>query len=161
MTVGAVVVLEAGRDDLGGRGRVLVDQDHHREVVEGAVLLRLEVLLGVFRPLVLTITPSSRNRSETSTARAEQPAGIVAEVEDQRLHPLGLQLAEGLLQLVGRVLDEAGDPDVADLLVLVEHEVPLIVGLAVIAQDAGDVDDGAGDRDRLGLLVALMQDAAA
>ena len=81
----------------------------------------------VLRPLVLTILPVAQEQVGDLDGRAEQAAGIVAEVEDQALHSLFLELVEGLPQLVGRVLDEAGDPDVADLLVLVDHEVPLVV----------------------------------
>ena len=115
----------------------------------------------VFRPLVLTISPLSRNMSETSTAAREQAARIVAQVEDQAFAAFVLELLEGFLQLIGRVLVEPGDADVADLLVLVDQEVPLIVGLAAVADDAGDIDDRAGERDGFGIFRALVQDASA
>ena len=82
---GPVVVLEAGRDDLGGRGRVLVDQDDHREVFVGPVLLGLVGLGDGVAPSVLTILPVVQEQVGDLDRRAEQAAGVVAEVEDQAL----------------------------------------------------------------------------
>ena len=155
---GAVVVLETGRDDLGGRGRVLIDQDDHREAVEGPFLLSLVGLGDGVPPLRAHDQSVLDEQVGDFHGRAEEPARVVAEVENQGLHPLALELVEGFFQLLGRVLDEAADSDVADLAVLVEHEVPLVVGLAAVAEDARNINDRAVHRECLGLFLTLVKD---
>ncbi len=83
---------------------------------------------------MLTISPLSRNMSAISTAALNKPARIISQVEHQPLDPFFLELIEGFLQFLGGVLAEGRDPDIADLFVFIEHEIPLIVGLAAVSQ---------------------------
>ena len=68
--------------------------------------------------------------------RREQAARVVAQVENQGFPAVVLELLESFPQLIGGVLVEARHADVADLLVLVDQEVPLIVGFAAVADHA-------------------------
>src|SRR5262249_10976659 len=85
--------------------------------------------------------------------RLEQPTRVVTQVEYQPARPFLLHLIDRLTQLLGRRLGEAGQPDVADLGSLVDHEVPLLgtVRLTPIAQDAGDLDLRTNEGDVLRL----------
>src|SRR5262249_39490471 len=92
--------------------------------------------------------------------RAEQTARVVAEVEDESADSLLLQLLEGSLQFGGAGLGEVHEPDVADLVFLVDNEIPVLgaAGLAEIAHHAGDLDDGPGDGDVEGLVRTVAGD---
>ena len=154
--LGPVVVLKTGRENFRRGGRRLVDEDHHREVGELPVLLG-GVFLGRRVPALGTDDHALVHEEVGNfDRRGEKPAGVVAEIDDQRLHPFGFQLGERFFQLVGRRLDEAGDPHVADLAIVVEHEIPLIVGLARIAQHARRIDLGAGHLECFKLVDPLV-----
>src|SRR5262249_40816015 len=74
--------------------------------------------------------------------------------------PFLFQLLDRVAKLASRGLGEAGQADETDLVLLVDHEVPLVrlARLAQVAQDAGDLDLGADDGDVL-RLAGLMTDA--
>ena len=62
--------------------------------------------------------------------RREQAARIIAQVEDQCFPTIFFQLFEDFRQFIGRVLVEPGDADISNLLILIDQQVPLIVGFA-------------------------------
>lgn len=71
-------------------------------------------------------------------ARGEQAAGVTAEVENQRLHALFLEVPESVFEISRRGLLESGDTDVGDAFHGVDD---------FHAFEAGDIDAGAADRD--------------
>ena len=111
---------------------------------------------GLLRPFVLTIRPSEMNRSLTSMAALKKSAGIEAEVQDQAAKFLLLELCQDLLQFGGRVGAEGREPHVADVLLRIEHELPLAVRLSVVAEHGFDVDFFADERDFRLLVLAGM-----
>ena len=103
---------------------------------------------------------SVRQKQVADLARClEQAARVVAQIEDQAAHALVLQFLDRLAHLLARRLAETGQTDVADLVFLVEHEVPgaEIVGLAPIAEYARHLDDGPRDGYIDRFLGALVQ----
>ena len=70
----------------------------------------------------------------------EQAAGVVSEVQYDRPGLVGLELVEGLPEVFGGGFAETGQTDVADLLVRIEHVIPLALGFGCASLDAGDLD---------------------
>ena len=89
----------------------------------------------------------------------QQPARVVAQVEDQRPRPVPLRLLDGRPQLLVGLLVEPEQLDQGDLVLLVHEEVPFlgIVQSAQIAQYGVHLDLGADHRDIHGVLRALVQ----
>ena len=89
----AVVVLQRPGDDLAGRGRIAVDEDDHRPLLEVATRMRFEGTVGV------ACAPALRDNlgliAEKLVAHPDGhlhiAAGIVAQVEHQAFHPFGLE----------------------------------------------------------------------
>ena len=95
------------------------------------------------------IAPETISEAEALPWSGEQPAGVGAQVDEQRLHPLLAQLGEGGFELLPGGLGEADDAHVAD-------PGPDHVGVG----NALDRDLGALDREaeRLGLVLAGDRD---
>ena len=106
----------------------------------------------MLRPCVLTIRPSATNMSLTSMAEVNSPPGLNRRSMISPLSPCACRSSQGPLQIGGRVAAEGRHADVADVLVGIEHEVPSVVGLAVVAQDRLDVDHFARHADGFGLV---------
>ena len=88
--VARLLILQRAGDDLAGAGGVLVDQHDQRErdVVVAGVRFALAAVgwSRVSRSArVLTIVPSRQELVGDSVAAREQAAGVVAQVEDDRL----------------------------------------------------------------------------
>ena len=145
---GPLVVLQAGRQDFAGAGAIVVDQHDHGKALEGAVLLGLPDPLRRIASLGADDLAVGDEQVGHLDGRAQQPARIEAQVENQPLEAFLLELLQDPLGVRGRVAAECGDADVADVLVGVEHEVPAIVALARLAQHGVDVHQFAGDGHR-------------
>src|SRR5437867_1957847 len=123
----AAPILKRAGDDLGGRGAALVDQDHHRHL--GIALL------GVSREAhVLVAHAAFRVDDQLAVVdellghldgRRQQPARVVAQIQDQRLHPALVELVERLVEVVRALLLELAQLDVRDAVaeVLRAHRV--------------------------------------
>ena len=80
--------------------------------------------------------------------RLQKAARVVPQIDNQAAHAVLFQPFDGGVHFRCRRLAEMGNAEVADLICLVEHVVPVrrIIGLANVAEDAGDVDFFPRDR---------------
>src|SRR5262245_52680206 len=111
---GAVVILQRAGHDLRRGGAALVDQDDHGN--------RAQRLLGVRREAhVLVAHPAFGVDDQLAVLqellrdlhrRGEKTARIVAEVQDQRLHPVLAELVQRAVHVVGRLLLELAEPQI-------------------------------------------------
>ena len=152
----ALVILQRAGHDLRGRSRAAVDQ-HHETLALGDVAMARIPALGV-----LGVAAARRDDLalvEEGVADAdrliEQAARIVAQIEHIALElvvaDILLQAVEGVAQILGRLLVELRDLDVADIVLLAElhalhlddlaRELQLERILAILAQD-GELDRG-------------------
>ena len=156
---GPVVVLETGGHDLAGAGTSLVDQHGDGEAAVGAgpgcLVLSLDLLAAVARG---DDHAGIDQQVAGPHGRAEQPAGIVPQVQDQPPHPRFGQRVQGALQLVDGLLAEILNAQVADPVVAFEEVVPVAFGVAAVAQHAVDRNDRADDGHVDRLLLAGVLD---
>src|SRR5262249_1922536 len=117
---GALVVLEAARQHLAGAGAVAVDEADHRAVELAPLRLAAEASLRPLAVLDRDDEPVVDEQVGDRAGRFEVAARVEAHVEDEALHPLLLELLDGLLDVGGRTRVELVEPDVADLLLGVE-----------------------------------------
>jgi hypothetical protein len=149
----AVVVHDRAADDLGGAGRALIDQDDQGEV------LVLAVGEGPELPVVGRVAPlhgdderaSRQEQVRDLDRRAQGPARVQAQVEDEVLHAQVLELGERVLELARRLLAEVPDVDIPDAPVEEERvrdaqERDLLAGEGQVERLVGAVaDEGDGD----------------
>src|SRR4029077_1609176 len=98
----AAMILQRTRDNLGRRGRTAVDQDDDRLVLGEVAGARIEPLgrfglAGAGRAWLALLKDLVGQRDDVR----EQPAGIVAQVDDEALKlvtGLGGEISDGLLQ---------------------------------------------------------------
>ncbi len=114
-----LVVLQRAGNDLGCRCRAAIDQ-----TISGLPLVRSpgcaarRWVSSALRPRVETISPRSRNVSETVTASSSNPPGLFAQIDDEALQlvaDLRRQVADFPLQAFGGLLVERGDADIGDI----------------------------------------------
>ena len=94
----AVVVLHGAAHDFGGRGGVFVDEDGEAALTEEAVAAGTQ--LRVFSRAALRVDHQTAAREKFAgdiNGRAEIAAAVDAEVEDEFLHALFLQLGDGIV----------------------------------------------------------------
>ena len=141
---GAAVILQRAGDDFGGRGRPAVDQHHDGQAVGVVPGLGVEALrvVGTARTGGYDLAAVEEEIDHLDRL-FQQPAGIVAEIENQPRQPsadLGAKLRHRAFDPAQGLLAERNDPDIADI--------------ALGAGSHGlNLDDGAGDRDVEGLAV--------
>ena len=115
-----VVVLDGPRENLAGRGRAFVDEDDEFAGGVKSVFLappfltRRVYAFGEDDEFVF-----GEELVDELDGGVEVAARVAAQVEDERLHALCLQLGESLHELLVRLLREAVKLDVADM--VVEH----------------------------------------
>ena len=143
------MILQRARHDLGRRGRAAVDQDDDRLVLGEVAGARIEPLgffgIAAARRYDLALF---QERIGHRDGLIEQPAGIVAQVDDEALElvaGLGGEIGDRLLQALGGLLVELGDADEADIV------------LETRAHRA-HADDVARDRHLDRLVLALAHD---
>ena len=90
-----LVVLQTGRDDLAGAGAIAIDQDDHGKALEGAVLVGVPYAFGRVAALGADDAAFGNEQIAHFNGRAEQPAGIETQIEDQAAEVLRLQLLAG------------------------------------------------------------------
>ena len=104
---------------------------------------------SALRPRVETISPRSRNASDTEIAWSSRPPGLLRRSTTKPLSLSAgiwlLQIGDRLLQVLGGLLVELGDADIADIVLLPRTHGP-------------HADDVAGDRDFDRLVLALAHD---
>ena len=116
---GAAMVLQRAGDDLGRRGRPAVDQDDDGKPVGDVARLGVEALglVGPARPRrdhLAAIEEGVRHLDRL----IEQPARVVAEIENQALDvvaDLVLHFLHGALDAGRSLLAERGDANIADV----------------------------------------------
>src|SRR5690625_1938988 len=110
----AAVVLQRARHDLGGAGRVAVNQHHHGQV-EAVRVGRGKPLRHPARPLEHDVAALQEFIGHQDPL-IEEAAAVVAQVEDERGGALLLELLELLDELlVEAVIREGGDAHVTDV----------------------------------------------
>ena len=138
------MVLQRPGDDLRRGGRTAVDQDHDGQAFGAVSGLGVETLR-----VVRTARPGGHDLAALEEEidhldrLFEQPARVVAEIEDQALQPsayLGAELLHRALDPAQRLLAEGDDADIAD------------IALGARAHRL-DLDHGARDGDVEGLAV--------
>src|SRR5262249_20055987 len=153
---GAVVVLQAGRHDLAGAGAVAIDQADHLEAKLRARRLAVHaVLLAQPRPADRHDRAFIDEQVADVPGDVEHATRVEAQVQDQGLHALFTHRPNGPRQLPAAGGHETGKADVADLVILVEPEVPAVVGIALDAEDRLQLDTVAGDLHLERLILAL------
>src|SRR5262249_14994738 len=88
----------------------------------------------------------------------EQAARVEPQVQDEPADALAGQVGPDPLQVAGRVLGKARQPDVADLAGRVDHVGPLVVAVALPAEHRVDLAPAPGDVVLDRLLDALADD---
>ena len=140
-------ILEAAGHDLGGAGAARVDQHDHGQV--NALAAAAGVIL-VIRGWAAALGGDNQlavgqELFADMLGLIEQAAGVVAQIQDQRLHPLLGQFGQGGVQIVGGFLAELVDADVADA-VFAQRKFLFVVDVL----DGGNLDDGAHQVEFLG-----------
>ena len=143
----AFVVLEAGAEDFAGRRAEVVDKNSHREAGVGAGLGGVPDPFTNVSSLGTDDAAFFNEHVGDPRGLAEQSAGVVTQVDDQRLHALLFQLLQGGVEFVGGPTCEVCEPDVTDFLLVIEHEVPLVVVAEDVPHDGWHLDDGSCDGD--------------
>ncbi len=112
-----VVILERSRDDLRGRRRAVVHQDHDGEVRVALGFLVAELAGRALRPPARRddLLPGLEEQRRDRDPLVQQAAGVPAQVEDQRPHPGPLQAVDRGRQLAGGLIAEGIQLDVADV----------------------------------------------
>ena len=149
----SVVILQTGRDDLAGAGAVVIHQHGHRKALERAVFLGVPHALRRVAPLGADDAAVGNEQVAGLDGRVQQTARIEAQIEHEAFEPFFLQVDHRFFQVLGRIAAEGRHADVADVLVVVVHEVPRVVGLATLAKHRFDVDPIASDGHRLAAAV--------
>ncbi|OPZ77025.1 MAG: hypothetical protein BWY77_01773 [bacterium ADurb.Bin431] len=112
----AVEVLDRAGDDLRGGGAVAVDKDDQGQAAQHRLLARAVLLAAVF-PAPLGeddhVAPGDKVLGH-GDSRLEQSARIAAQVEDQSLQPLVLELLHLVADLIARRPVEAAQLDQSD-----------------------------------------------
>ena len=141
------MILQRARDDLGGRGRVSVGQDHDRDVRGDGVGFGDVALRRAEASAHTGEFPAARHEEVRHLERLiEEATGVPAQVDHEPLGALGLQTAQRLGELLGGRLVELLDGDVGG--VVLEHQGE---------GDRRDADGAAGELhlERLGHAGAL------
>ena len=135
----AVPILYGTADNLGGRGGLLVDEHHERAFAEVAPAVGAEVLTWAYATfLVDNQLAVGEELVGKSAGYVEESATVAAEVENECLHALALQLAHRLAKLVDRVAGKALEGDVADGVVLHEVDIDRVDGYLVALDVEGE-----------------------
>ncbi len=108
------MVLQRPGHDFGGAGAEAVNQHHHGEVASLVAAAGVMMTRGLGAPLVehdqlVLLQEHVRHRHPF----LEQPARVPAQVEDQSIQLVGVQILQCGRQLLVGVLVEAGQADVA------------------------------------------------
>ena len=146
------MILQRRRDNLAGRRTETVDQHRDREVPQRPLASSHRGPLDGVPPLGRDNLPFLNEQVGNLNSDIQQPAGIEPQVQHQPLQSLFMQLLDSFLQLAERVPAEAGQPDVANLLRLVQPEVPAAIGLVGVSQDCRDLNHRAGNGQLLDLV---------
>ena len=138
-------ILQTAGDDFRRAGAAEIDKDDHRHALQlvaaafGAQdgILRRVAALGGNHQL------AARQEFLADVHRlVEQTAGIQAQIQNQRLHPLRLEPAERGFQFITGPVAKFRDADVADA---VRAERKFLSAVDVL--DHVHLDDGAGERE--------------
>ena len=156
---GPFVVLQAGAEDFAGRSAEVVDQDGDGEPGVGARLGRVPDPFADVSALGADDSALFNEHVRDAGGLAEQPSGIEAEVNDQGLHALLFELNQGGREFVSSAAGEMSQSHVTDLLLVIEHELPLVVFAEGVTHHRRDLNDGPFDGDLDHVLDAGAADA--
>ena len=156
---GALVILETRAEDFARRGAESIHEDRHREVRIGSESFGVPASRAAVASVGTDDHAFFDEHIGDFDGRLQQSSGVEPEVENEGLHAVIAKGAERIPHFIGAAAGEMSQPDVADLLILIEHEVPGSVRVASVTQHGVELDDVSGKRDRLDLFNIGMLDA--
>lgn len=147
---GAAEVFEGAGDDFGGTGAVAVDEDDEGEA--GVVVASAGFEEGAVGGGAAAFGGDDDGTfgdeaSGDLDGGLKEAAGVVAEIEDEAVHAVGKEFAEGLVELGRGFFAELDDAEVAGAVGAAGE-----LGKEAVTADGGDIDDFADDGDIAGFL---------
>src|SRR5262249_35813519 len=137
-----MMVLQAGTDDLTGAGTGAVDKNRNREAEQAAGRFAAEAVLLADAWLDRDNQAVVDEHVADLDGTLQEATRVVAEIEDQALEAVVVlgNLTQSLAQIAERVFTELHEADVADPVLRVDDEVPVVVVLQLGAQDRLGLD---------------------
>src|ERR1700722_13191291 len=134
------MILQAGRDNFAGARTGAVDEADHRKLDVAAVRLAEVGSLGAVARPDRDDQPILNEQVRDLDGAVEQTAGVEAQAKEESFDAGLAQLPHGVFQVAGGIFRELSQTDIADLVLGIDDVVPGIVGIALVAQNAFDLD---------------------